>query len=37
MKLELTIMEFKEIFNSLQNPDELLELLRVGFSHQVGI
>ncbi len=37
MKLELTVTEFKEMFNTLQSPDEWLELLRVDFSHQVGI
>ena len=37
MKFELTVTEFKEMFNSLQSPHELLELLRVDFSNQVGI
>ena len=37
MKFELTVKEFKEMFNTLQSPDELLEQLRVDFSHQVGI
>ena len=37
MKFELTVTEFKEMFNTLQSPDEWLELLRVDFSHQVGI
>ena len=37
MKFELTVSEFKEMFNTLQSPDGLLELLRVDFSHQVGI
>ena len=37
MKLEWTVTEFKEMFNTLQSPDEWLELLRVDFSHQVGI
>ena len=37
MKFELTVTEFKEMFNSLQSPPELLELLRVDFSNQVGI
>ena len=37
MKFELTVTEFKEMFNTLQSPDGLLELLRVDFSDQVGI
>ena len=37
MKFELTVTEFKEMFNTLQSSDELLELLRVDFSNQVGI
>ena len=37
MKFELTVTEFKEMFNTLQSPDELLELLQVDFSHQVGL
>ena len=37
MKFELTVTEFKEMFNTLQSPDELLELLRVDFNHQVGV
>ena len=37
MKFELTVTEIKEIFNSLQSPDELLELLRVDLREQVGI
>ena len=37
MKFELTVTEFKELFNSLQSPDEWLELLRVDFNNQVGI
>ena len=37
MKFELTLTEFKEMFNTLQSPHELLELLRVDFSTQVGI
>ena len=37
MNFELTVTEFKEMFNSLQSPDEWLELLQVDFSHQVGI
>ena len=37
MKFKLTVSKFKEMFNSLQSPDELLELLRVDFSNQVGI
>ena len=36
MKFELTVTEIKEMFNILQSLDELLELLRVDFSHQVG-
>ena len=37
MKLVLTVTEFKEMFNTLQSPDGLLEQLRVDLSHQVGI
>ena len=37
MKLELTVTEFKEMFNTLQSPDGLLEQLRVDLSHQVGV
>ncbi len=37
MKLEWTVTEFKEMFNTLQSPDEWLELLRVEISHQVSI
>ena len=29
MKFELTVTKFKEMFNTLQSPGELLELLRV--------
>ena len=37
MKFELTVTEFKEMFNTLESPYGLLEQLRVDFSHQVGI
>ena len=37
MKLELIVTEFKEMFNTLQSPDGLLEQLRVDLSHQGGI
>jgi len=37
MKFKLSVTEFREMFNTLQSPDELLELLRVDFSNQVGI
>ena len=37
MKFEWTVTKFKEMFNTLQSPDELLELLRVDLSNQVGI
>ena len=37
MKLEWTVTEFKEMFNTLQSPDEWLELLRMDLSNQVGV
>ena len=36
MKLEVIVAEFKELFNSLQSPDELFELMRVDLREEAG-
>ena len=37
MKFELTVSEFKEMFNTLQSPHELLALLRVALEQNLSL
>lgn len=36
MKLEVSVMEFRELFNQVQKPDELFTMMRVDMRDQVG-
>lgn len=36
MQLEVSVTEFKELFNQLQSPDELFSLLRLDVREQIG-